>query len=171
MKEFGLTEYDAGVITSESDLADYFEVCAKLYENRKAAANLIMGSIMAFLKTADIPVSALGIKAEGLVSVLKMIDKGTISGKMAKDVIAEALKTGKAPEDIVASSGMAQISDTIKIEEVVRAVIVNNEKSVNDYKSGKKNALAHLVGQVMKETKGAANPAKVNEILKKNLGD
>jgi aspartyl-tRNA(Asn)/glutamyl-tRNA(Gln) amidotransferase subunit B len=100
-----------------------------------------------------------------------MIDKGTISGKMAKDVLSEAIRTKEAPEDIVARKGLSQISDASRIEEIVKKVIAGNEKSASDYRAGKKAALAHLVGQVMKETKGAANPAVVNEVLKKNLGE
>ena len=91
--------------------------------------------------------------------------------KLAKEVLVEALRTKRDPADIVAAKGLAQISDAGALETVVAAVIQRNEKSVNDYKGGKKNALAHLMGQVMKETKGAANPAMVSEILKKKLGE
>jgi len=170
-KEFGLSEYDASVLTSQADLADYFERCAKSYENKKTAANWIMGDIMGYVNENNISISGLGLSPEGLAGLLKMIDKGAISGKMAKEILSEAIRTKEAPEEIVARKGLSQISDASRIEEIVRIVIARNEKSANDYRAGKKAALAHLVGQVMKETKGAANPAVVNEILKKNLGE
>ncbi len=171
MKDFGLSEYDANVITGQLELADYFEVCAARYDNRKAIANWIMGDILAYLNTANISIHDLKVTPDGLVGLLRMIDSGKISGKMAREVMVETIKTGDAPADIVAKKGLAQISDSGKLEEVVLAVLSRNEKSVSDYKGGKKTALAHLVGQVMKETKGAANPAMVNDILKKNLGE
>jgi len=171
IKDFGLSEYDAGVITGQIDIADYFEECARSHGNRKTIANWIMGDIMAYLNTKNMPITAFGLAPAALVSLLKMIDSGSISGKMAKDVLAEAIETKAKPEDIVARKGLAQISDSGKLEEAVKAVLARNEKSVNDYKSGKKNALAFLVGQIMKETKGAANPVMVNEILKRNLGE
>ena len=100
-----------------------------------------------------------------------MIDSGAISGKMAKVVLIEAIETKNSPEELVKSKGLSQISDSSKIEEVVRLVMSREAKTTADYKSGKKSALAFLVGQIMKETKGKANPAVVNEILKKNLGE
>ena len=171
MKDFGLSEYDANVITGQLELADYFEACAARYDNRKTIANWIMGDITAYLNTADLSIHDMKVTPDGLIGLLKMIDSGKISGKMAKEVMVEAIGTGDAPADIVAKKGLAQISDSARLEEVVRAVIARNVKSASDYKGGKKAALAHLVGQVMKETKGAANPAMVNDILKKNLGE
>lgn len=171
VKDFGLSEYDAAVLTGQADVAMYFEECASLYGNSKAAANWIMGDIAAYMKDKNIPIRDIGLPPSALVELLKMIDAGGISGKMAKEVLLEALETRASPGEIVSKKGLAQISDAGKIEEAVRAVITRNEKSANDYRSGKKNALAFLVGQVMKETKGAANPSMVNEILKKILGE
>jgi aspartyl-tRNA(Asn)/glutamyl-tRNA(Gln) amidotransferase subunit B len=169
--EFGLSEYDAGVITGRLDTAEYFEECARIYDNRKAAANWIMGEIAAYMNDMGLTVAETGLSAESLVGLLKMIDSGTISGKMAKEVLAESFRTKTAPGDIVAKRSMAQISDEARIEEVVIAVMAENGKSVADYRSGKKSALAHLVGQVMRRTKGSANPAVVNAVLKKRLGE
>lgn len=171
VKEFGLSEYDSLVLTSQADTAYYFEECAGLYGNKKAIANWITGEIMAYLKTKSISMASLGLKPEGLVGLLKMIDCGSISGKMAKEVLGEAMETGVEPADIVSKKGLAQISDAGTLEGIVKAVLARNEKSVGDYKLGRKNALAFLVGQIMKETKGAANPAVVNEILKRELGE
>jgi aspartyl-tRNA(Asn)/glutamyl-tRNA(Gln) amidotransferase subunit B len=171
VKEFGLSEYDAGVLTGQVDIAHYFEECARSYDNKKAIANWITGEIMAYLNTKNLSIASLVLKPAGMASLLKMIDGGSISIKMAKDVLGEALETGAQPADIVAKKGLAQISDTGTLEGIVKAVLARNEKSVSDYKSGKKNALAFLVGQIMKETKGSANPAVVNEILKRDLGE
>ncbi|TFH48109.1 MAG: Asp-tRNA(Asn)/Glu-tRNA(Gln) amidotransferase subunit GatB [Methanothrix sp.] len=171
MKEFELSLYDASVLTSDIDLAEYFENAAKASGRAKIAANWIMGDIMALMNEKNITILKLGLPFESLADIIKMIDAGSISGKIAKEVLKDAIETGKAPKDIVESKGMTQISDTGFIEEAVKAAIAKNEKSVADYKSGKKNALGFLVGQIMKETKGKANPALVNEILKKNLGE
>ena len=171
VKDLGLSEYDAGVLTGQADVAYYFEECAKLYDNKKAVANWITGEIMAYLNAKNLPIMSLGLKPAGMVSLLKMIDNGSLSGKMAKDVLGEAMDTGANPADIVSKKGLTQISDAGQLKGVVKAVLAKNEKSVSDYKGGKKNALAFLVGQIMKETKGAANPAVVNGILKKELGE
>ncbi|MFA4981164.1 MAG: Asp-tRNA(Asn)/Glu-tRNA(Gln) amidotransferase subunit GatB [Candidatus Omnitrophota bacterium] len=170
-KDLGLSEYDANVLTSEIDLADYFEECVKLYTGAKALTNWITGDIMAHLNTKGISIKELKVPPEGLVGLIKMIDDGTISGKMAKSVLAEAIETGTEPHEIVKSKGMSQISDAGKLEEAVKAVLEVNKKSVDDYRLGKKNAFTFLVGQVMRQTKGKANPAVVNKILKKVLGE
>ena len=171
MKEFGLSEYDANVITSQIDLAEYFEECAASYKNAKAIANWMMGDIMSELNTRNINIRQLGLSPAGLIGLLKMIDAGTISGKMAKEIVLEAIETKKGPEEIVGQKGLAQINDSAKLEEVIKLILTREAKSANDYRCGKKNALAFLVGQVMKETKGKANPTIVNEILKKTLGE
>lgn len=169
--DFGLSGYDADCLTAQIDVADYFEECSKLYKNPKAIANWIMSDITANLNIKGIGIKELGMSPSGLVAILKMIDDKTLSGKMAKDVLAEAIETGRAPGQIVESKGLRQISNEAKLDEVVKMVLERETKSVKDYKSGKVNALAFLVGQVMKETKGKANPKMVNEILKKNMGD
>lgn len=170
-KEFGLSEYDAGVITSQREIADYFERCAGIYHNKKNIANWIMGDIMSGLNLKNISIGELKVTPEGLVGLLNMIDSGKISGKMAKDVLVESIESGILPEEIVDKRGLSQISDASRIEETVKAVLAREEKTVKDYKLGKKSAFTFLVGQVMKETKGKANPAMVNELLKKNLGE
>ena len=170
-KEFGLSDYDAGVLTSQIDLADYFEECTKLYPDAKAAANWLMGDIMAAVNARNININELGLAPAALVGLLKMVDSGSISGTMAKEVLAEAIETRSNPEDIVKKNGLAQISDKGSIEEIVKNVLQKETKSVNDYKGGKKTALGFLVGQVMKASKGKANPVMVNEILKKSLGE
>ena len=169
--EFGLSDYDAGILTSHLDLADYYEECVKLYPNAKIVANWLEGDIMAAANEKNVNINELGLTPGGLAGLLKMIDSGSISGKMAKEVLVEAIEMKAHPEEIVKKKGLAQISDTGKIGEIVKGVLQKESKSVNDYKNGKKAAFGFLVGQVMKETKGKANPAMVNEILKKSLGE
>lgn len=168
-EKFGLSEYDAGVITCDKATADYFEDCVKYYPKPKIAANWIMGDITALVNTKNIGIRDIGISPESLAELLKMIDSGSISGKMAKDVLNEAIETKRGPKEIAASKGLSQISDTGELEGIVNAVMAKNEKSVQDFRGGKKNALMFLVGQVMRESRGKANPAIVNEILEKKL--
>jgi aspartyl-tRNA(Asn)/glutamyl-tRNA(Gln) amidotransferase subunit B len=167
--EFNLSDYDAGVLTSQIDVAYFYEECVKLYPNAKIVANWMMGDVMAVVNAKKININALGLTPGALAGLLKMIDSAAISGKMAKEVLIEAIESRMSPEDIVKKKGLSQISDTSAIEEIVRGVIAKEAKSVGDYKSGKTAALGFLVGQVMKASKGKANPAIVNEILKKNL--
>ena len=168
--EYGLSDYDAGVMISDKQIADYFESCLKSYNKPKIVANWIMGDIMAQLKERNIGIKALALSVEGLTDLLKLIDDGTISGKMAKAVLVEMIETKKGPAEIVKAKSLAQVSDSGQIEAMVKAVVERESKSVSDYRNGKASAFTFLVGQVMKEAKGKANPAVVNQILKKMLG-
>lgn len=168
---YGLPEYDAHVLTSDVSIADYFEECAKMCSNRKGLANWVIGDVMAAMNLKGVSIYGLGIEPSALAELLNMIDGQAISGKIAKDVLAEMIDTKKRPQDIVRSKGLSQISDKAAIEKAVKEVVVKNEKSVNDYKGGKKTAITFLVGQVMRQTQGKANPALVNQILKEVLGE
>ncbi|MBN1526573.1 MAG: Asp-tRNA(Asn)/Glu-tRNA(Gln) amidotransferase subunit GatB [Candidatus Omnitrophica bacterium] len=168
--EYGLSDYDAGVMISDKLIADYFEACVKSYNKAKTVANWIMGDIMAQLKERDVGIAGLGLPPEGLSGLLKLIDDGTISGKIAKGVLVEMVETKKAAAEIVKEKSLAQVSDSGRIEEMVKAVVEKEAKSVSDYRNGKASAFTFLVGQVMKEAKGKANPAVVNQVLKKMLG-
>jgi len=171
VKEYGLSEYDARVLTGQIDLADYFEECARIYANRKTLTNWINGDMTAQMNARNVDILGLGIKPKDLAQLLMMIDGQSISGKIAKDVLVEMIETKKGAGEIVSSKGLSQISDKDKIEQAVKDILAANEKSVNDYKSGKKTAITFLVGQVMKQTRGKANPAMVNDMLKKYLGE
>ena len=170
-KEFALSDYDAGVLTDRVDAVEYYEELMKSYQKPKIAANWVMGDVSAAAYEKNLKLSEIALTPGKLSIILKMVDSGAISGKMAKEIVIEVVDTGIDPEEIVKNKGLAQISDTGKIEEIVRGVLQKEAKSVSDYKNGKKAALGFLVGQVMKETKGKANPAMVNEILKKSLGE
>jgi aspartyl-tRNA(Asn)/glutamyl-tRNA(Gln) amidotransferase subunit B len=124
---------------------------------------------MAAMNERNKTISEIGVSAASLAQLLKMIEDQAISGKIAKDVLIEMIETKNTPKDIVSSKGLSQISDKGAIEQAVEDVLARNEKSAADYRNGKKTAMTFLIGQVMKETKGKANPALVNEILKKKL--
>jgi aspartyl-tRNA(Asn)/glutamyl-tRNA(Gln) amidotransferase subunit B len=168
--DFGLPAYDSFVLTSEKAVADYFENVAKVSKNPKAASNWIMGDLLRELNEARLEVHKSPITAEQLAQLIAMIDSKEISGKMAKDVFMEMWKTQKAPAEIVKSKGMAQITDTSAIEKIVDDVMAANAQAVADYKGGKTKLFGFFVGQVMKASKGQANPEMVNQILQKKLG-
>ncbi len=170
MQEYSLPEYDASVITASKILANFYEECVKYYHDPKVVSNWVMVELMSILNETGQGIKNLKFTPKQLSDMLVMIDKGTISGKIAKDVFRDMFETGKSPEDIVKEKGLIQISDEAELESIAQKVIDNNPKSVQDYKNGKQKALGFLVGQIMKETKGKANPQMVNTILIRLLG-
>ncbi|MCK9555463.1 Asp-tRNA(Asn)/Glu-tRNA(Gln) amidotransferase subunit GatB [bacterium] len=167
--EYKLSEYDAGVMTSDRDLADFFEETSKQGVDPKKVANWIMGDFLKEINTAKVGICDVKVKSPDLASLIKLIDEGTISGKIAKDVFAEMFVSGKKPETVIREKGLIQISDEKSIEGVIESVLKSNSKVVDDYKSGKKSAAGFMVGLIMKASKGKANPKLVNELLKKKL--
>ena len=167
--EHGLPSYDAGVLTSDRDLAEYFENCLQGFNQPKPVSNWIMGSLLGLLNAAGKSIDQSPISAPDLAQLLKLIDDGIISGKIAKTVFDEMAKSGKPPRQIVEEKGLVQITDTDAIDDVVAKVISSNPNEVEAYKNGKTKLLGFFVGQVMKETRGKANPKMVNEILIKKL--
>ena len=169
MSEYSLSDYDAAVMVSEKDVADYFERCVTMYQKPKVVANWIMGDMAAYMRENAIKIKDLNLKLEHLVGMLKLIDDGLISGKIAKELLIEMIRTGKSPEVLVKEKGLEQILDEGLLESVALQVILENPKPVEDFKNGKENSLMFLVGKVMAKTKGKANPIKVNEFLKQKL--
>lgn len=169
VREYGLPAYDAEVITATKKLADFFEESLKYTNDAKAVANWIMGDLLGYLNTHRLEFDDVKITGQGLGEMIGLLEKGTISGKIAKTVFREMLETGKRPQQIVEEKGLVQISDEGALREIVVAVIENNPQSVADYKAGKEKAIGYLVGQVMKETKGKANPGLVNQLLREHL--
>lgn len=167
--EFQLPEYDSFVLTTEKALADYFEVVARESKNAKAASNWIMSELLRELNEAKIEVDQIPLPASHLSQLIQMIDSKEISGKMAKDVFQEMWKTKKAPKAIVQEKGMSQITDTSAIEKIVDEVMAANAQAVADYRSGKTKLFGFFVGQVMKASKGQANPEAVNTVLQSKL--
>lgn len=165
----GLSEYDAGIITSSRAMAEYFDAVVNFGADAKAAANWIMGDLSKNLNADGLTIENCPVDAKRLAEMIQLIAKGTISGKIAKTVFAEMWKCADSPEKIVKDKGLVQITDTGAIEGVIDEVIAKNPKAVEEYRGGKKKALGALVGQVMKLTKGKANPQLVNQLLAKKL--
>ena len=169
IKEYALPAYDAAVLTNTKELADYFEACVSAYPNPKVVSNWMMGDLSRLLNANNMEITECGIKPGQLAAMLQLVDKGTISGKIAKTVFEEMFSSGKDPEAIVKEKGLVQISDEGAITAIVDEVIAGNPKTVEDYRAGKEKALGFLVGQVMKATRGKANPELVNRLLKERL--
>lgn len=166
----GLSEYDAGIITGSRALADYFDAVLQKFNEPKAIANWLMGELLRLLNANNLEMSENKISPEQFAQLLKLQNEGTISGKIAKTVFEEMFATGRAPEEIVKEKGLVQISDEGALKETIAKVIAANPRSVEDYRAGKEKAIGFLVGQVMKETRGQANPALVNKLLLDALG-
>ncbi|MER3485278.1 MAG: Asp-tRNA(Asn)/Glu-tRNA(Gln) amidotransferase GatCAB subunit B [Chloroflexota bacterium] len=167
--EYGLPEYDAGVLTSSRPLADYFETCVGIYGQPKTVSNWVMGELLRELKNSGTPVEASPVSPERLVSLLRLIDQGTISLKVARDMFPEFYASTKTPEQLVQEKGLTQISDEAALEKILDEVIAKNPAQVAQYRGGKEQVLGFFVGQAMKASGGKANPGKVNELLKKKL--
>ncbi|NGP54155.1 Asp-tRNA(Asn)/Glu-tRNA(Gln) amidotransferase subunit GatB [Thioalkalivibrio sp. XN8] len=169
MAEYGLSDYDAGVLSSARAVADYFETVAAGVADKKLAANWVMGELAGALNKAGLDIAASPVDAHGLLGLLHRIEDQTISGKIAKEVF-EAMWAGEGDADaVIEARGLKQITDTGALEDVIREVIAGNPNQLEQYRAGKDKLFGFFVGQVMKATGGKANPALVNELLKKLL--
>jgi aspartyl-tRNA(Asn)/glutamyl-tRNA(Gln) amidotransferase subunit B len=164
---YGLREYDAQVLTATRAISEYFEKVAAAAGDPRLAANWVTGDLMGALKGRDI--SEAPVPAEHLGELVSLIAKAEISGKLAKEIFAKMIESGESARSIIDSEGLRQISDTGALEKIVDEAIANNPKQVEQYKSGKTAVLGYLVGQVMKASKGQANPAVVNDLLRTKL--
>lgn len=167
--DYGLSDYDAAVITASKELADLFEESLEHSKDAKSIANWIMGDLLGYLNASNLEISDVQISGAGLGEMIGLIEEGTISSKIAKTVFKEMLESGKMPKVIVEEKGLVQVSDEGELGAIVDAVIAQNPQSVEDYRNGKQKAIGFLVGQVMKETKGKANPGIVNKLLREKL--
>lgn len=165
VNQFGIPKYDAMVLTLTMDMAKFFEETALKSEDAKAASNWLMGDISRLMNEKVIEVKDLKFNPEQLSELIKLINAGTISNNIGKKVLDDMFKSGKNPKDIVEEKGLVQNNDEGAILEVVKKIIENNPQSIEDFKNGKKRALGFLVGLVMKETKGKANPQIVNKLV------
>ncbi|OPL10987.1 MAG: glutamyl-tRNA amidotransferase [Firmicutes bacterium ML8_F2] len=165
VRDYKLPDYDAAVLTASRGLADYFESCLESYGNPKNISNWIMGELSARLNSAGIEIDSCLFGPEHMTELLRMIDEKLISGKIAKDVLEKAFISGKMPRSIVEEEGLLQISNQSELEGIIEKVLKENPDSVENYRRGKTKAIGFLVGQVMKETRGKANPKLVNELL------
>ena len=167
--QYGLPEQDADLLTSERAMAEWFEDSVKLGGEPKAVSNWTMGELMRLLNEENKSFDECRLKPLQLAEMLAMIDKGTISGKIAKTVFEEMFKTGKDAETIVKEKGLVQVSDESEIEKVVDDILQKNQKEAERFRAGEEKLLGFFAGQVMKATKGKANPKMVNELLRKKL--
>ncbi|WP_038650511.1 Asp-tRNA(Asn)/Glu-tRNA(Gln) amidotransferase subunit GatB [Prochlorococcus sp. MIT 0801] len=167
--ELGLSIYDARVLTDESSMAKYFEKVVNEGGAAKSSANWITGDIAAYIKSNKLSFDQLTFKPNELAEMLKMIDSGEISGKIAKDILPELLNNGGSPKQLVQERGLGMIGDPKVIEEIIDQLIVRHPNEVESFRAGKKKLLGFFVGQLMKETKGKADPKLANQILNKKL--
>ena len=167
--ELGLSIYDARVLTDESSMAKYFEKVVNEGGAPKSSANWITGDIAAFIKSNRLSFDQLSFKPNELAEMLKMIDAGEISGKIAKEILPELLSKGGSPKQLVKERGLGMIGDPKVIEEIIDKLILNHPNEVESFRAGKKKLLGFFVGQLMKETKGKADPKLANQILNKKL--
>ncbi|MEG6523576.1 Asp-tRNA(Asn)/Glu-tRNA(Gln) amidotransferase subunit GatB [Desulfotomaculum sp. 1211_IL3151] len=171
VEEYGLPAYDAGIITSSLALAEFFDASLQKYPDAKTISNWIMGELLRLLNARNMELNEAKITPAGLATLLELIKKGTISNKIGKEVFEVMFEEGKDPDQIVKEKGLSQISDTGLLDQIIAEVIEKNPKSVADFQSGKEQAIGFLVGQVMKATKGQANPGVVNKMLRAKLAE
>jgi aspartyl-tRNA(Asn)/glutamyl-tRNA(Gln) amidotransferase subunit B len=169
ISEYGLREYDAQVLTLTRETGDYFEAAAKVGGDGRATANWVVGDLMGLLKAAGIDIVHSPVSATHLGQLVALIHKGELSGKLAKEILPKMFESGDAHTVIMEREGLKQISDTGALERIADDVLAANPKQVEQYKSGKTAVLGFLVGQVMKASRGQANPGAVNEVLKRKL--
>lgn len=169
VEKYNLPEYDADQITNSKKIADFFDETIKYTNNIKQVSNWIMGDLSRMLHESELEITEIKFIPENLAEIVNLVDKGTISSKIAKVVFEEMFNTGKKPEEIIKEKGLVQVSDEGLIKEVVEKIVAANPQSVIDYHAGRDRALGFLVGQVMKETKGKANPQIVNKFILEKL--
>ncbi len=169
VSEYGVREYDAQVLTLARETGDYFEEAARISGDGKTTANWVVGDLMGLLKAVGKTISESPVSAANLGALLLLIHKGELSGKLAKEILPKMFETGEPAAAIVEREGLKQISDSGALEKIVDEVLAANPKQVEQYKSGKTAVIGFLVGQAMKASRGQANPASVNELLKSKL--
>jgi aspartyl-tRNA(Asn)/glutamyl-tRNA(Gln) amidotransferase subunit B len=173
ISEYGLPTYDAELLTSRKDIADYFEAAVKIHANPKALSNWIVGDLFRVLKERrldeQLSISAWPVSPARLAEMVQLIDQGKISGKIAKAIFEEMLDSSNTPEQIVSDKGLEQVSDLSSIEAAIDLVLASSTKQIAQYRAGNEKVFGFLVGQVMKATHGRANPQRVNEVLREKL--
>jgi aspartyl-tRNA(Asn)/glutamyl-tRNA(Gln) amidotransferase subunit B len=169
IREYQIPAYDAGVLTADKALALYYEDVVRLCGKPKQASNWVMGDVLRFLNEEKRDIRQCPISAGSLADMINLIEEGTISGKMAKEIIEDMYKTGKPPQDIIREKGLVQITDEGELTKTIAAIIDAHPGQLADYRGGREKLFGFFVGQVMKATQGKANPQLVNNLLKKML--
>ena len=171
-KDYDLPDQDIVVLTEDIYLADYYEKAVKAYPSQpKKISNWIMVEVNAYLNKTLQNIRDFKPTPEHIAEIFKLIDEGVISGKIAKEIFEDMCETGEAPSVIVEKKGLKQMSDTTELENIIKQVLAENDKSVQDFKAGKEKSFGFLVGQTMKATKGQGNPKLVNDLLRKILSE
>jgi aspartyl-tRNA(Asn)/glutamyl-tRNA(Gln) amidotransferase subunit B len=171
IEQYALPEYDASVLTTSREIGDYFEATAAASANPKASSNWVMGALTAKMNDLGIGITDVPLPPEALAGLIRLIDAGTISGPVTKDVFEKMFTDGRSAQQIVEQEGLASIGDQSAIVDAVRGVLDANPGPVSQFRAGKQQTFGFLVGQVMKATKGKANPALVNDVLRRMLAD
>lgn len=169
--EYRLPEYDASVLTTSRQLADYYEACVKIFEQPKTVSNWVMGELLRELNQSETAVTDSPVSPERLVGLLRLVENGTISLKVARDLFPDLYAGGLSAEQLVKEKGLMQVSDERSLEPIIDEVIRKNPAQLAQYRAGKEQVFGFFVGQVMKASGGKANPAKVGELLKKKLAN
>ena len=168
-KDYGIPMYDAEVLVSKKPLADYFEQTVEAFPNPKKVSNWVMTEVLKVLKDSRIEIEQFRVKPKQIGDLLRSVDDGTISGKIAKDVFAEMVETGDNPSDIIEKKGLQQITDEAMLDAITADIIAKNPNNVKKYRNGKEQILGFFVGELMKATKGKANPELANKVIRKYL--
>ncbi|HIE11081.1 MAG TPA: Asp-tRNA(Asn)/Glu-tRNA(Gln) amidotransferase GatCAB subunit B, partial [Kiritimatiellae bacterium] len=170
LRQYGLPEYDAGVLVAERDVADFFERIVEAGAEPKAASNWVMTEVLRAMGASGKTLADLGLMPEGLARLISLVERGTVNMPTAKEVFAVMLETGEDPERIVRERGLAQVTDVSELRGVVERVLAAHQKVAADYRAGKEAALQFLIGQVMRQTRGKADPKAAARILRERLG-
>ncbi|RKY88749.1 Asp-tRNA(Asn)/Glu-tRNA(Gln) amidotransferase GatCAB subunit B [candidate division KSB1 bacterium] len=169
IKQYNIPSYNAEILIDSKELADYFEKCTKFCSDYRTLSNWIIGDVLYILNEKKISITEFRIPPEFLGTMVKLIENKTISGKIAKEVFEEMLKTGKSPEDIVKTKNLIQLTDEDKISDIIETVLKENKEELEKYLNGKEKLFGFFIGQIMKKTRGKANPQIVNKLLKNKL--
>ena len=169
IKEYKLSDYDANVLSVDPNLSNFFEEVVVRSRNPKLAANWIMGELSAFLNKENLSILETKVDSINLGNLLSRIEDSTISGKIAKEIFEEMWNSKKSPDEIIEEKGLKQVTDSSEIEKVINQVLEQNQSQLEQYKSGKVKLFGFFVGQVMKASRGKANPEQVNKLLEERL--
>jgi aspartyl-tRNA(Asn)/glutamyl-tRNA(Gln) amidotransferase subunit B len=169
MNDLGLPEYDAMVLTLTKEMSDFFDQTVEAGADAKQASNWLMGEVSAYLNSEKLELAETKLTPSNLAGMITLVADGTISSKIAKKVFRELITNGGEAKEVVEAKGLVQLSDPAQLLPIINEVLDNNQQSVDDFKNGKDRAVGFLVGQIMKATKGQANPGVVNKLLKEEL--